>query len=298
MEISRRRLLQLGLLSAGTTALAGGSMRGHAESDGGFSVIRRSSPSVVQGATDESRTQFSIVHRADDSFDFYVRNSSRESVWIPDKVETHSLPGQGTVVSKAYFSDLRLNETFFFAIERDGVLKDEREFRMLDTKAERIRFAICSCMDDGRHSPEIWQDLVEHKPDFILFVGDCTYCDYGPGDDMGPSRLWRRFSEARATLEIYFSRKLIPIFATWDDHDFGQNDSGREYPWVTESQVNFMRFFAMEPSHCAAIERGPGVSSAFILGRQQFVLMDDRSFRIAGSSRDATRIGDRSRKTG
>ncbi|MBO9666287.1 MAG: alkaline phosphatase D family protein, partial [Bdellovibrio sp.] len=171
----------------------------------------------------------------------------------------------------------------------DGTQLERREFGMLNTQKKDLRFALCSCMDDARHEPEIWQDLVERRPDMIFFIGDSVYVDYKDKHvpKNNPFRLWKRFSEARRTLEIYYSKRLIPIFATWDDHDFGKDNSNSEsYPHVKLSQKNFLSYFAQEESHCSTLERGPGVSSAFKAGKHLFLLMDDRSYRLDDGNED------------
>jgi phosphodiesterase/alkaline phosphatase D-like protein len=278
MDFSRRNLLQFGLLQAGASLVT-------LPTPTEARIVRRKGPSILQGATDDSRTQFSVVHSTQDRFDFVVQNS-RGHTWLPDRVEVLTSAGQPTKISKVYFSGLSTGETFYLLLQNNGVVSEKREFKLLNTRSDRLKFAICSCMDEERHSPEIWRDLVAQQPDFILFVGDSAYCDSGGGNDEGAARLWRRFSEARATLEIYFSQRLIPVLATWDDHDFGSNDSGREFPYVNESQRNFLSFFALDPGHCSALSRGPGVSSSLILGQQQFLLMDDRSWRAAKGSNE------------
>lgn len=281
MDITRRRLLKWGVLGAGAATVTGNAEISAA------STARRTTPSIVQGATDDKSTQFSIVHPVNTSYLFKAEDlfGNRHS---PAHVERLEMAGQRTSISKVYFSNLdpkgRYTLTLFDSLT--GVVADVREFKLLDLSKESLSFAICSCMDEFRHSPGIWQDLVAREPDVILFAGDSTYCDYGDSGEPSPARMWRRFSEARATLEIYFSRKLIPILATWDDHDFGLNDTGMNYPFVFESQKNFLSFFAMNPEFCSVLERGPGISSAVRLNGQQFLLMDDRSFRIAGFSRE------------
>lgn len=281
MGISRRDVLKLGMLQAGALVLPAA-----ASSQENFVFnARRTTPSILQGATDESRTQFSVVHSVAQELRFDVASAAR--LIFPDHVELLTLAGQSTAVSKVYVSNLALGQTYELRLsDANGTLLETRTFQTLDTRKSDLRFAICSCMDDGNHSPEIWRDIIAKHPDFILFAGDSTYCDKGGGSDQGEQRLWRRYSEARATLEIYFSEHLVPIFATWDDHDFGLNDAGKEFPHAKESQANFTKFFAQSASHCSVLENGPGVASRFVLGGQQFVLMDDRSWRIKGRSNE------------
>lgn len=196
MTISRRRLLQLGLLQMGAVAVAQTSTAAETP----IMIKCRTSPSVLQGATDESRTQFSIVANAKRPLFFRVQSPSGK-IWMPDQVTLEEMPGQTSSVYKVYFSGLYLGESFRLSIFDDQTSEaiEHRSFRTLDVSRGDLKFAICSCMDEFRHESDIWEDLAQKKPDFILFAGDSTYCDYGGGSDTGAARLWRRFAEARAT---------------------------------------------------------------------------------------------------
>ena len=59
-------------------------------------------------------------------------------------------------------------------------------------------------------------------------------------------------------------KKTCPILATWDDHDYGANDAGSEYPLKAESQKIFLDFFD-EPVDSERYKT-PGVYDAKIIG--------------------------------
>jgi alkaline phosphatase D len=79
-------------------------------------------------------------------------------------------------------------------------------------------------------------------------------------------------------------RKLFastPVMATWDDHDYGRNDAGVEYPKKREAQREFLRFFGVPQD--SPMWRRDGVYSSSILGppgkRVQVIMLDTRYFR-------------------
>lgn len=82
-----------------------------------------------------------------------------------------------------------------------------------------------------------------------------------------------------------FKRLLgtCPILATWDDHDYGVNDGGAEYPKRMESQRLFVDFWNDAPD--SVRRQRPGVYDAKIFGpkgnRVQVLLLDTRYFRNA-----------------
>ena len=76
-------------------------------------------------------------------------------------------------------------------------------------------------------------------------------------------------------------RESTPILATWDDHDYGRNDGGGEFPAKAISKQEFMRFWGF-PSSSELASRD-GIHHAVTFGptgrRVQFLLLDTRSFR-------------------
>ncbi|WP_413569994.1 hypothetical protein ACLWBD_05885 [Bdellovibrio sp. HCB117] len=284
MKIERRNFIKLGLLQAAALGLTR-----KANAYQIPKILRRSGPSILQGATDDTKTQFSIVHNNTEILDIYAVDSGGRRR-IPDFTRTVAFRDHTKKITKVYFSFLDVNETYELhlvnAVTRE--LLDQREFQTLDLSKPDLSFALCSCMNDREHAPEIWQNMVQKKPDVLLFIGDSVYADSdSPLTGADPAHLWNRFCEARHTLEIYYSRRLIPIFATWDDHDFGLNDTNSvDFKFVKESQENFLNFFAQDTSHCHILEKGPGIASALKFSNQTILLLDDRSFRQRRGSKD------------
>jgi alkaline phosphatase D len=71
------------------------------------------------------------------------------------------------------------------------------------------------------------------------------------------------------------------VLATWDDHDYGANDAGAEYPKKRESQQVFLDFFGVPKDHPR--RKQEGVYNAHVFGppgkRVQVILLDGRYFR-------------------
>ncbi len=80
------------------------------------------------------------------------------------------------------------------------------------------------------------------QPDLFIFLGDNIY---GDTRDMGVLS-----AKYLALASQPGFRKLCastPILATWDDHDFGEDDAGSEYPMKEESRRIFCDFWG-EPA--------------------------------------------------
>jgi alkaline phosphatase D len=82
--------------------------------------------------------------------------------------------------------------------------------------------------------------------------------------------------------------KTCPVHATWDDHDYGVNDGGAEYPRRKESQQVFLDFFGVPKD--SPRRRQEGVYSAAVFGppgkQVQVILLDTRYFRSALKKRE------------
>ena len=286
MGFRRRDFMKWGLLQTAFLSLAS---RAKAEVEQVSKVVYRTGPSILQGATDDTMTQFSILQDVKITYEIFVTDS-KGRIYLPDDIRSVNFGNHPKKISKAYFSGLFPNEVFQLKLRdlKTQQIVDTRNFQTLDMTKTSLKFALCSCLKENYHEAEIWKNLISQKPDVIFFVGDTVYADKGaPKDGADATHLWKRFCEARAVLEIYYSKNLIPILATWDDHDFGLNNSNRfNYAYGKESRWNFLQFFAQEESHCRILKRGPGISSAFQYNDQLFLLLDNRSFRDRNGSRD------------
>ena len=137
------------------------------------------------------------------------------------------------------------------------------------------RVAFGSCAKENQPQP-IWDAVVDAKPQAFLFIGDNIYADT---KDVGVLRAkYRLLGEQPGYQKL---KAACPVLATWDDHDYGADDSGAEYPLRRESQQAFLDFFDAPPDD--ARRKRDGVYSAQLFGpegkRVQLILLDTRYFR-------------------
>ncbi len=150
------------------------------------------------------------------------------------------------------------------------------------------RIAFGSCAQQTRPQP-IWESIVAAKPDFFLFIGDTIYADTRDMDQM--RSLYTKFGDLPGWQKLL---KTCPVMATWDDHDYGENDAGGEYPRKKESQQIFLDFFH-EPKDSPRRTQ-EGVYTAKVFGpvgkRVQIILMDTRYHRSALKKREKPVAGE------
>jgi alkaline phosphatase D len=141
------------------------------------------------------------------------------------------------------------------------------------TALEHIAFG--SCLKQDLPMP-ILADVVAAQPELFLFLGDNVYAD-GPDE----TRLRAAYDALAARPEFVALQTAVPMFATWDDHDYGINDGGAGHPQRDAAQRVMLEFFA-EPQSSVRWQR-VGVYDARVFGpvgrRVQIVMLDTRSFR-------------------
>ncbi|MGH7127599.1 MAG: alkaline phosphatase D family protein, partial [Planctomycetaceae bacterium] len=137
------------------------------------------------------------------------------------------------------------------------------------------KIAFGSCARQGRPQP-IWEAIVETEPEVFLFIGDNIY-----GDTTDMAELKAKWEMLGSEPGYQKLKETCPILAVWDDHDYGANDAGREYPKKRESQQIFVDFFE-DPADSPRRQR-EGVYLAKTFGpegkRVQIILLDTRYFR-------------------
>ena len=238
--------------------------------------------SILQGATDETSTQISIVVPVKQEFHYKLTDGSRE---IPASVQKRiTRKTSEWAVDRLKYKGLQIGRSYELQVRNaKGELIDERELRSLHRASTKVRFVLVSCLDDTYvvEQKQMWEEATGFEPQLIIMNGDTIYADKRIGPYVGPASIdtvWDRHVETRNILELYRMKKLIPILAAWDDHDYGLNNGDATYAEKVESKKVFESFFAQEAIP-GVLEKGPGISSIYTGFGQRFILTDDRTFR-------------------
>jgi alkaline phosphatase D len=142
------------------------------------------------------------------------------------------------------------------------------------------RIAFGSCVHQDKPQP-IWDGVLAAKPDLFLLIGDAVYHDVIVDKSHKNDTLAEKYARLNAQPSFKKLRQSCPLLGTWDDHDYGLNDAGAEYPKKKESQQAWLDFLGVpadsprrtqEGVYCAQIFGPPGKSV-------QIILLDTRYFR-------------------
>lgn len=120
------------------------------------------------------------------------------------------------------------------------------------------RIAFGSCNRSDLPQP-LWTPVVAHNPDLWIWTGDIVY-----GDTEDMSLLAAKYAQQMSNPGYEKLRTTTAIVGTWDDHDFGANDAGAEYPMKAASQqllLDFLGVAADDPRRNIQ-----GVYSSYTLG--------------------------------
>jgi alkaline phosphatase D len=121
----------------------------------------------------------------------------------------------------------------------------------------------------------IFKTMAQEKAAFMLWLGDNWYTR--EVDYYSEWGLWYRAHYDRSRPVIQDFLKAMPHFSTWDDHDYGPNDIGKNYILKETSRDIFMNYFC-NPSYG---ENGQGIYTMTSYGDVDIYLTDDRWWRSA-----------------
>jgi len=124
---------------------------------------------------------------------------------------------------------------------------------------QKILFGSCSHQDKAM---PILNAINKENADLFIFLGDNVY-----GDTENMSQLANKYQLLGNNQGIKTLRENTPTIAIWDDHDFGENDAGAEYPEKEASRKIMLDFWG-EPKNSARYTRPDGIYTAYMYGKK------------------------------
>lgn len=139
--------------------------------------------------------------------------------------------------------------------------------------------AFGSCNTAEREIP-ILRTIAGEDHDIFMYIGDNVYGDVY-SDDATMPELREAYHQLAARPEFQALRARFPMLATWDDHDYGQNDMGGRFAFKGFAQQLFLDFWRAADDDVRRTREG--IYDAHIYGdegqRVQVILLDSRYFR-------------------
>ncbi|NOZ38988.1 MAG: alkaline phosphatase family protein [Planctomycetes bacterium] len=172
------------------------------------------------------------------------------------------------------FKGLSPNQTYRYTIEHDGITLVEGNTYQIQTApieeaTSKVTIAFGSCAREDAGTARTWARLVQLQPDAMVLLGDTPYIDT---TDLVVQR--RRYREFAAQVEMARLFRSVPMYDTWDDHDFGRNDTDGRLLGKERSRRAFIEYHA-NPSYGNGRE---GIYTSFRRGGLEVFLLDARYF--------------------
>jgi alkaline phosphatase D len=135
-----------------------------------------------------------------------------------------------------------------------------------------LKIAVGSCFLDSRGGTAL-ADIAEQGPDLMLWLGDNVYAD---ATDM--TLLRTMYDTLGGNPRFAALRDSVDMMATWDDHDYGNDNANGSWPLKEASKAEFLRFWGAGEDDPRWDQ--PGVYSSRTFGEGdrtvQVILLDNR----------------------
>ena len=140
---------------------------------------------------------------------------------------------------------------------------------------EKIKIGFGSCLKQDRPMP-IFSSIKNDSLDLFFMIGDNVY-----GDTEREDLYELRMAYKRQMDNFNFLNLEFPIEAIWDDHDYGRNDGGRDYPYKQSSKELFLEFWNISKDDIRWTR--PGIYHELLVDigdkALQLLFLDTRTFR-------------------
>ena len=227
-------------------------------------------------------------------FEYYEINNPKVK-FSTDKIETEKKNGyvakliaDQVIPGKKYKYEVYVNN---YKIERNYAMEFQtQELWKWRTDPPDVKFIIGSCSYinepkfDRPGKPygsnfEIFNSINKKKPDFMLWLGDNTYLR--EPDWNSRTGFIKRYSHTRAFPELQPLLASTHHYATWDDHDYGPNNSDGSF-WLKETASEIFKLFWGNPNY--NVTGKGGITGFFQWSDLDFFLLDNRYHRTANNN--------------
>ncbi|MFN3610118.1 MAG: alkaline phosphatase D family protein, partial [Hyphomonas sp.] len=175
-------------------------------------------------------------------------------------------------------------ELYYRTLPEDFFPRAPRGVSLPDEDQVLTRILVGSCFNEETEDATVMSTVAAEEADLFLMIGDNVYGDMSGrayvNNQATLDELRHSFSLLAAREEFQALRARHPMMVAWDDHDYGANDAGREFPFRRLAERIHERFWGLENEDVGA---WPGTYYARSFGpegqRVQIIMLDTRFFR-------------------
>lgn len=135
--------------------------------------------------------------------------------------------------------------------------------------------AFGSC-DNQRIENLLWDEVLQQKPAVWIWGGDNVYADT---EDM--TKMAAAYQKQKNDTLYQQLRKESTVLGVWDDHDYGKNDAGAEWPMKKPAKELLYNFLDVPLN--SSLRNRNGTYQSYLFegngGKVKIILLDTRFFR-------------------
>jgi len=166
---------------------------------------------------------------------------------------------------------LLLSSALYFSC--NNVQKEHDDQASIRPKITTIAFGSCSHQED---EDQFWDDIADQNPAFFIQLGDNIY-----GDTPVMRIMKAKYKQQKSRGSYQRLLKTTTVIGTWDDHDYGVDDGGKNYAKKDSSKILFMDF--MDIPDNSPMRDHPGVYNSYTFNdhnkKIKVLMLDTRYFR-------------------
>ena len=139
----------------------------------------------------------------------------------------------------------------------------------------QMRIGFGSCLKQDKAMP-IFDSIKKDNLDLFLMIGDNVYGD-SEKEDLDELKL--AYKTQKQNFEMM--NLDFPFQAIWDDHDYGMNDAGADYPFKKQSKELFLTFWNVPMDDVRRTRDGLYFDLMYKINNKnlQILFLDTRTFR-------------------
>jgi len=139
------------------------------------------------------------------------------------------------LISHSLITAKNLNSSNFATL---AVAPEASLSKKIRTDKVRIGFGSCAVQTAEQ---SIWQTIAANNPDLFILLGDNAYID-----SADPADMQKAYQTWYANPNFKSFKDSTSLLATWDDHDYGLNDGGKEFVGKAHAKEAFIDFFSYD----------------------------------------------------
>mgnify|MGYP001287202656 FL=1 len=139
----------------------------------------------------------------------------------------------------------------------------------------QMKIGFGSCLKQDKAMP-IFDSIKKDNLDLFLMIGDNVYGD-SEKEDLDELKLAYKIQKQNFEMMNFD----FPFQAIWDDHDYGMNDAGADYPYKKQSKELFLSFWNVPLDDIRRTREGLYFDLMYKINNKnlQILFLDTRTFR-------------------